>query len=103
MFKVRCGVKLNHLTEGQVFGFQKKFNTMKEAKNEVNHMLNDCIKTLFKNVSFDELYEIDKDYTAWYENQKEYFLKARMDGEILDENNEGEFYIEIVEPNLDIH
>jgi hypothetical protein len=103
MYKVRCGVKLNHLEEGQVFGSNKNFDTIGEAKNEVNNMLNNAVKGLFKNITHSKLSEINEDYTAWYENQPEYFLKARMDGQILDENNEGEFYIEIVEPNLKIN
>jgi hypothetical protein len=98
MFKVRCGVKLNHWDEGQVVGSKKVFSNLDDAKTEVGYLLNTVIKKMFEKVSNQELYEIDKNHIAQYVNDDiDCFLKARMDGEILDENNEGEFYIEIIE------
>ena len=103
MYEVQCGIKLSHWNKGQVFGSPNKFKTIKEAKKEADILLNTCVKEMFNEVEYGKLIEIDENLTAWYENNPKYFLKARMDGKILDEDNEGEFYIEIVEKNLSIN
>jgi hypothetical protein len=93
MFQVRCGIKLSHWPEGQVFSNPNGFKTMTEAKFEVNNMLNTIIKKLFKKVKHDKLLEIPKDYKAWYVGKPEELLLARMDGTVED----GEFYIAVFE------
>jgi hypothetical protein len=93
MFKVECGIKLDYWEQGQVFGSKLDFLTIKEAKTEVNNMLNTIIKKLFKKVKHNKLFETPKDYKAWYPENPNKFLVVRMDGTVDD----GEFYIAIYE------
>ena len=98
MFKVRCGVKLNHWEEGQVVKSKKIFSSLEEAKIEVNYLLDTVVGNIFEKVVYKDLNIIDDNHLAQYvDDDIDCFLKARMDGEILDENNEGKFYIEIIE------
>lgn len=97
MYMVRCGIKLNHWNEGQLAQSKKTFMFLEDAKVEVYYLLNTMVKKMFEKIAYTELDVIDDEHLVWYEDEDDYYLKARMDGKIYDENNEGEFYIDIIQ------
>lgn len=100
-YNIRCGIKLSHWEEGQVFSSKKIIETIEQAKKEADDMLEKIIKSQFKKIECGELLIIDENYEANYESDKSKMLIGRLDGKIKDENNEGEFYIDIVKPKFE--
>lgn len=96
MFRVQFGVKLNHWESGNMYELKTDHKDIESAKTEVFKVVNDTIGDMFDNISYGKIYMIPEDYSASYDGFKT-FLIGRLDGVINDEDNEGEFCVQIIE------
>ena len=100
-YQVRFGVNLFEEGKSGVFGKLTFFNTIKDAKNEAYEIFETAILDMFPDAECGELVMVSDlkcDCGCNYESAKYKDgteLIGRMDG-VLDNEEGGEFYIEIV-------
>lgn len=90
MYSVTFGIKLENEENGAVFGnSNKKYKSLEKAKMEANTIFKETICEMFEDIVTDGLFELPNCCLAWYEDNPNQLVVARMDGTF----DCGEFYV----------